>query len=80
MTRTDILDKLQTIFRDFFENSEVELNEEFKQEQLEDWDSVAHIQIVLEIENEFDVIFEVEDIPKLVQIGIIIDKIQEQVK
>lgn len=80
MTRAEILERLQDLFRDFFENEAIVLNENFESSQMEEWDSVAHIQIVLEIETEFDVMFDVDDISKLNKISVIIDKILEQKK
>tara|TARA_R100000027_G_scaffold38198_1_gene28168 strand:- start:19934 stop:20158 length:225 start_codon:yes stop_codon:yes gene_type:complete len=47
--------RLQPIFRDILDDDRLNLSEDFSKEQCEDWDSVATVQIVLAVEEEFGV-------------------------
>lgn len=75
MDRSEIVDKLQEIFRDFFDNPELILEPDTVSEDIEEWDSVAHIQLVFEIEEQFGIQFEAEDIHKLNSIRTLTDRI-----
>ena len=41
------------------------------------WDSVAHLNLVLALESEFDVQFDAEEIPELVSFQILRDRLSE---
>ena len=75
-----ILKKLNDIFIDVFddENIKIDLNTYFT--SLKDWDSLNHITLVSVIESEFNVSFNIEDIPKLKNVNIIINQIMEKLK
>lgn len=77
MDRSEILIKLQNIFRDFFNNPELTVGPDTVSEDMEEWDSVAHIQLIYEIEEEFDIQFEADDIHRMSGINALIEKIIE---
>ena len=58
---TDLL-RLQRIFREVFDNPELELTATTSQRDLDHWDSVAQIKLVLAVEAEFGVRFEMEEV------------------
>jgi acyl carrier protein len=78
MNENEIISKLEDIFRDFFEDAGLRLSVETTSEDLPAWDSVAHIQLVYEIEEAFDVQFEADDIMKMNAIRFIADKLLER--
>ena len=53
MDRKEILEKLQTIFRDVFDDEELIITEETTPEDIEDWDSIGHTYLAVEISDEF---------------------------
>ena len=55
MSREEILEKLNEIFRDIFDDEEIVITEETTPEDVEDWDSLGHIYLTAEIEDEFDI-------------------------
>jgi acyl carrier protein len=77
MDRSEILSKLQNIFREFFNNPELAVTEDTVSENMEEWDSVAHIQLIYEIEEQFDIQFEADDIHRMDSIHALIGKIIE---
>lgn len=50
------------IFLDLFGVEEADLNEAFTFEGVEMWDSFVHITLISELEEQFDVVFDTEDI------------------
>ena len=56
------LEKYNKIFVDVLGVNESVLNEKFTFKDVEQWDSVAHLSLISELEDAFDVMFESEDI------------------
>jgi acyl carrier protein len=77
MNRAEILAGLQGVFREFFGDGAVALDEGMTGADVEGWDSVSHIQLVFEIEEAFGVQFAADDIPQLSSVSAIIDRIEE---
>ncbi|HHT25376.1 MAG TPA: acyl carrier protein [Clostridiaceae bacterium] len=56
------LEKYNKIFVDVLGVSETVLNDSFTFNAVPQWDSVAHLSLISELEDAFDVMFESEDI------------------
>lgn len=56
------LDKYNQVFCKTFNVSEDVLNEGFTFRAVPIWDSVAHLSLISNLEDEFDVMFDAEDI------------------
>lgn len=57
MEQKEILKKVQDIFRDVIEDDEIVLSNDTTSEDIEGYDSLAHIQIVKAIEDMFSIKF-----------------------
>lgn len=55
-------EKYQNIFVSVFDVDSEDLNEAFNFKDVESWDSLAHLTLISELEEAFDVIFETDDI------------------
>jgi|TARA_Y100000031_G_C8219945_1_gene385379 acyl carrier protein len=55
-----ILTVLGRIFREVFDNDSMEITYETNSDIIDDWDSVNHVKLVLSIEEEFDIRFDME--------------------
>ena len=55
-----ILTVLGRIFREVFDNDSMEITYETNLDIIDDWDSVNHVKLVLSIEEEFDIRFDME--------------------
>lgn len=76
--RTEILEELIEIFRDIFEDDELILNENMTAEDIEDWDSLAHIRIIVAIEKQFSLKLSINEISSLKNIGDMINMIESK--
>ena len=56
------LEKYNSIFVEVLSTTEDKLNESFTFRDVPQWDSVAHLTLISELEDAFDVMFESEDI------------------
>ena len=56
------LNKYNVVFCRVLNVNESALNEKFTFKDVPQWDSVAHLSLISELEDEFDVLFESEDI------------------
>lgn len=56
------ISKLNSIFMEIFSVEESELNNEFINTNVEDWDSIRHLSLAARIEDEFELMFDPEDI------------------
>lgn len=55
------LEKYNAIFKEIFSVSDTELNADFVADNVERWDSVNHIQLITQIEDEFGIELEMDD-------------------
>ena len=56
------LEKYQKVFCNLFDVEVDSLNEDFTFTNIEKWDSLAHLSLISELEDAFDVMFETDDI------------------
>ena len=57
MEKQEILAQVQEIFRDILDNEEIVLTNETTANDVEEWDSLSHIQLVVAIEKHFKIKF-----------------------
>ena len=75
MNREIIHDKLQLIFQDIFDDSAIYLQDSTTAADIEDWDSLMQINLIVAIEEEFQIKFKLSDVEKLRNVGEMIDAI-----
>lgn len=69
MERSEIFEKLNEIFRDVLDNDEIELTDASKADDIEEWTSLTHIQLIVEIEKAFGIRFNSEEILEWNNVG-----------
>ena len=75
MMKDDILLQLTEIFRDVFDDDTIVLKRETTSEDIAEWESSNHINVIVAAEVRFNIMFQVEEIEGLKDIGTFVDLI-----
>ncbi len=59
-TVTQIDQRLQQIFREVFDNDKMTISDGLSAETMPEWDSLAHVKLIMACEEEFGVKFSIE--------------------
>ncbi|MFT3984459.1 MAG: acyl carrier protein [Lachnospiraceae bacterium] len=78
MTRKQIYEAVQEIFREVFDDESLEIKDETNAEDIEDWDSLEHITLIVAMEKEFRMKFDIKEVNKLENVGGMIDLIRRK--
>ena len=65
----EIRDRLQNIFRDVFDDPAILLQDEMSAKDIEEWDSLTHIQLIVTTEQQFNIRFMTAEIAELKNVG-----------
>lgn len=80
MTREEIFNGVQDIFRDIFDEHDLIIKDTTSSDDIEDWDSLNHINLVSAIEKEFNIKFALGELQTLKDVGAMIDLMVEKLK
>ena len=75
MTHEEIMEIVRRIFREVFDDDTLEVNDYTNSSDIEDWDSLEHISLVVSMENEFNLKFDLKEVNKLANVGEMVDLI-----
>ena len=75
MTREAIYEKLKEVFQDVFDDDSITVNAETTADDIEDWDSLEHINLVSAVEKEFGVKFTMAQVVGMKNVGEMVDVI-----
>lgn len=73
MEKIEILTKVQDIFRDLLDNESIVLKSETTADDVDGWDSLIHIQLIVAIEKYFKIKFTSREILTWKNVGEMID-------
>lgn len=79
MSREDVFKQVNEIFWDVFDDESIVVGEETTAEDIEDWDSLEHINLIAAIEQEFGIKFTMGQVVSMKNVGEMVDIILEQV-
>jgi len=80
MTREELLNGIQDIFRDIFDEDDMIVEDKTNSDDIEEWDSLNHINLVSAIEKEFEVRFALGELIALKDVGAMIDLITKKIR
>ena len=78
-TKMEIEKKLQEIFQDIFDDDTIELFDDMNANDIEDWDSLTHIQLIVQIEKSYGIKFTTGEVASAKNVGGFISLIQEKI-
>jgi acyl carrier protein len=65
----DVHTRLTAIFRDVFDDESLVLRDDLTAEDVENWDSLTHINLIVAIEKEFRIRFTTAEVSGLKNVG-----------
>ncbi len=71
-----IYDRLNTLFRDFFDDEDIEIDADTTADDIDDWDSLNHITLMSAVEQEFGVRFTMGEVSGMKNVGEMADIIK----
>lgn len=79
MTQEYVYEKLNEIFQDVFDDEEIQVQASTTSEDIEDWDSLEHINLVVAIEKCFSIKFTMDEVTGMKNVGEMVSIILERV-
>ena len=70
---------MEKIFQEVFDDENLKIKREFSSKDIEDWDSLAQINLIVAMEKEFNLKFNIAEISSLENIGDMIDLIERKI-
>lgn len=79
MDEPQIYQRLTEIFQEVFDDDSIEVTPKLSAEEVDGWDSLTHIRLILTIEKVFKIKFSTSEIVKLENVGDLVALIQAKV-
>ena len=74
----NVFEEVKAIFRDVFDDEEMEVTSEMTARDYDDWDSLAQIQLIVAAERRFHIKFTTEEMKNLKNVGDFVQRIEEK--
>ena len=74
----ETLERIQSVFRDTFDDDALVLRPEMTADDVEGWDSLMHINLIYAIEQEFKVRFTTAEVTSLKNVGDLITLVEKK--
>lgn len=74
----DILLELAPVFREVFGDENLMISRHTSAADIEQWDSLTHIELIVAVEQHFGIRFQSMDLKKLENVGDLVDLIQKK--
>jgi len=78
MNKNNIKEKLQSVFVDVFDDEDLRISNSTNSDDIEEWDSLNHIALVLSIEKCFNIRFMTGEVLSLKNVGEMIQLLEEK--
>ena len=69
MNKEELWKRLNEVFRDVFDDKKINVNENTTSEDIEDWDSLEHINLIEAVEQEFSMRFKMKEVSVMKNVG-----------
>ncbi|MEP7340249.1 MAG: acyl carrier protein [Acidobacteriota bacterium] len=73
-----MFDRVRDILADIFNLSPDQISTSSSPDNIEGWDSLQHLNVVLALEKEFDLQFSPEEIEQMLSVELIVDLLEEK--
>ena len=79
MSREEVFEKLNEVFRDVFDDEEITVTDATTADDIEEWDSLEHINLLAAVEQEFGMKFNMGQVVSMKNVGEMADFIISQI-
>lgn len=79
MTREEIFLQLNEVFKDVFDDDSIVVRDETTAADIEDWDSLEHINLIVAVEKQFGIKFNIGEVNVMKNVGDMVNIILERV-
>lgn len=78
MTHQEAMEQLNEIFRDVFDDDSLVITDETTANDIEDWDSIEHINLIDAVEHAFSMKFRMQEVSGMRNVGEMADIVVER--
>ena len=79
LSSSEILDQVNSVIKIVLDNDAIRVNENSTADEIDEWDSLSHIQLVVAIEKHFKIRFNSKEIQGWKNIGELMDSISSKI-
>ena len=79
MKRDKLIQELQEIYYEVFDDTSIVLFNEMTADDIEAWDSLTHLRLIMQIEQYFNIKFTTAQIKRTKNVGMLIDMIEQKI-
>lgn len=80
MNKNELWERLNRVFRDVFDDRKINVDERTTSDDIEDWDSLEHINLIEAVEQEFKMRFKMKEVSGMKNVGEMAGIIEERGK
>lgn len=80
MKKEEIYEKLNQVFQEVFDDESILVSEGTTADDIEDWDSLEHINLVVAVEKKFGIKFNMGEVNRFKNVGEMADTIAARIK
>ena len=80
MTREEVFEALDEVFQDEFDDESIHVTEATVSDDIDDWDSLEHINLIVAIERRFNMKFTMGEVTGMKNVGEMVDIILQRAK
>lgn len=73
MSRTEVMNNVTDIFRELFEDNDLLITDETTADDIDEWDSLTHLELITTVEKKFGIRFSLGDINGFANVGAMCD-------
>jgi acyl carrier protein len=75
---SDVKGKLEEVFRDVFDDDAIEISASTTAKDVDGWDSLNHVNLVVAVEKKFGIKFTTKEVNKLANVGELMELIERK--
>lgn len=80
MERHEIFEKLNEIFEDVLDVENIQLGEKTSSDEVDGWDSLTHVHLCVEIQNELKIRFTAAEMQSWKNVGEMVNTIENKIR